>query len=122
MNNMEMDVADILQNMLTAYQPPLAGIFHEDVPVVPTNAQIDAGSEVVNVEDIPNDAICAVCQHHEYRPSDAEEAEAEAEADANQWRRLTCDHEFHRPCIDRWFSQSVFCPVCRLDIRQTEEM
>ena len=116
MNNMEMDVADILQTLLTAYQAPPTGLFHEDVPVVPTNAQIEAGSDVIDADDILNDAICAICQHHEYRPSTAELATA----DANQWRRLACDHEFHRPCVDRWFSQSVVCPVCRMDIRQTE--
>ena len=117
MNNMELDVADILQTLLTAYQAPPTGIFHEDVPVVPTNAQIDAGSEVVGTEDISNDTICAICQHHEYRPNTADDTLA---ADASQWRSLHCEHEFHRPCIDRWFSQSVVCPVCRMDIRQTD--
>lgn len=32
-------------------------------------------------------------------------------------RVLPCKHEFHKKCIDKWFSAHVKCPVCRLDVR-----
>lgn len=28
-----------------------------------------------------------------------------------------CLHTFHRHCADSWYSRSVFCPLCRNDIR-----
>jgi hypothetical protein len=28
-----------------------------------------------------------------------------------------CNHYFHVDCVDRWFENSVICPVCRYDIR-----
>lgn len=32
-----------------------------------------------------------------------------------------CHHRYHRECIDYWFTSSVRCPVCRNDIRETED-
>ena len=31
-------------------------------------------------------------------------------------RHLPCLHSYHQPCIDRWLSTSVECPVCRVDV------
>ena len=32
--------------------------------------------------------------------------------------RIThCGHVFHNNCIAEWFTRSVFCPMCRHDIR-----
>ena len=31
-------------------------------------------------------------------------------------RHLPCLHSYHQPCIDRWLSASVECPVCRVDV------
>lgn len=28
-----------------------------------------------------------------------------------------CAHVYHRACIDKWFECSVFCPVCKADVR-----
>ena len=119
-------------------EPPHNNIVFHDVPVIPTNHQIEDGSELVPASVIPNTTICSVCQHNEYRSEEATVAtvatEAVAEVDTSMtprratvttatpattaWRRLlNCGHEFHRPCIDQWFSQSVLCPICRNDIR-----
>jgi hypothetical protein len=36
-------------------------------------------------------------------------------------RQIThCEHDFHRECIDPWFTRNVHCPVCRFDIRESE--
>jgi hypothetical protein len=78
-----------------------------DVEVSPTLEQIEAGSEFVDPIDIPVETVCAVCMEHDRR------------GEFNTpWRRLDCNHEFHQPCIDQWYNQSVYCPVCRHDIRE----
>ena len=77
-----------------------------DVQVSPTLEQIEAGSEFVDPIDVPVETVCAVCMEHDRR------------GEFNTpWRRLDCNHEFHQPCIDQWYNQSVHCPVCRHDIR-----
>lgn len=73
-----------------------------DVLVIPTHAQVDSGSEIVHLEDVPEEVSCAICQE---RGTD------------ESWRHLYCEHYFHRACVDRWFSRNVHCPVCRADIR-----
>jgi hypothetical protein len=78
------------------------------VPVTPSQEVLQANSILTSIEPGP-DVMCAICQSHD----------AEGES---QWRILrACQHEFHRRCIDRWFSQNVHCPVCRHDIRDMDE-
>jgi len=84
-------------------------LLFQDIPVIPTSHQIHEGSDLVEHLDIPTDTICSICQHH--RPSDAS-------LEPPLWRRLRCEHEFHRDCVDQWFSHSVVCPICRHDIRE----
>lgn len=96
-------LANALLGLLRA---PANQLVFDDVPVIPTNDQIDANSTLVPYSRVSPDAVCSVCQHHDVE--DGEEA---------PWRRLACDHEFHQSCVDEWFSHSVFCPVCRHDIR-----
>lgn len=31
---------------------------------------------------------------------------------------LPCNHKFHYKCMKPWFKNSVFCPLCRLDIKK----
>ena len=83
------------------------GFWHE-VDVVATQAQIDAGSTVVEGSTIGADINCAICQEHTYADG----------ASSHQWRQLHCSHQFHRECVDSWLEQSVHCPVCRADIRE----
>jgi len=93
--------------LLGLLRVPSNDIVFDDVPVIPTNVQIDENSSIVPYNRVPHDLVCSVCQHHDLE--DGEEA---------PWRRLACGHEFHQTCVDHWFSQSVFCPVCRHDIRE----
>jgi len=45
---------------------------------------------------------CAICQE-EYRLKEYK-------------RVLTCDHSFHKRCIDKWLKTNLSCPMCRKDI------
>lgn len=31
-------------------------------------------------------------------------------------RKLRCNHQFHRKCIDEWLLKAYLCPVCRSDL------
>ena len=35
-----------------------------------------------------------------------------------RYRELPCKHLFHKRCVDKWFDKSVFCPMCRQDMRE----
>ena len=80
----------------------------QDVPVVPTLAEIEAASQIVPHAEIPNEVNCAICQEHTH-PNET------------SWRRLGCSHEFHVSCIIPWFARNVHCPVCRADIREMQD-
>jgi hypothetical protein len=34
----------------------------------------------------------------------------------NQFKRIlpTCNHYFHKKCIDKWFKKTITCPICRV--------
>ena len=76
---------------------------YDDVPVVPTVAEINNGSRLVASADVPSDALCTICQEHG--------------TGTNSWRQLNCSHRFHSDCILPWFERNAQCPVCRADIR-----
>jgi hypothetical protein len=78
-----------------------------DVEVTPTRREIEQGSVLVEGASIDTETNCAICQEHQYPGASG----------TSQWRRLHCTHQFHRECIDLWFSHSVVCPQCRADIR-----
>ena len=69
----------------------------EPVTVTPTQEQITAGTEDVEVED----ETCAICQEELTLGT----------------KLRNCSHSFHTGCIQQWFSHSCYCPVCRNDIR-----
>jgi len=82
------------------------GALYQDVVVHATQEMINGASEERMLEtDIDND--CAICQDHMRQ--------------GELTRILTvCQHQFHRACIDNWLlNESVICPTCRHDIRQT---
>jgi len=73
-----------------------------DVPVVPTNQQVDTATTLGTGGSTEP---CAICQ--------------EAMELSQPVRRINrCHHAFHRSCIDTWFESGVTCPICRVDIRE----
>ncbi len=96
------DAQTLLNLLATATLLPTNTAF-QDVVVAPTQAQIDAGSTIVNYADLPRDTSCAICQE---------------DVGDSAWRRLHCNHYFHRGCVDPWFERNTHCPVCRADIRE----
>ena len=77
--------------------------FHEPVAVIPSAAQISAAVELAVTP--PAGELCAICQ----------------DTMATSTRLTQCRHYFHHSCITQWFGTSVRCPVCRNDIRDTDE-
>lgn len=76
------------------------GNFFDPVPIVPTQAQITAGTEThVHVAE---GSVCTVCQ----------------ESVTTATRLRACGHFFHASCIDQWLQMNPRCPVCRHDIRE----
>jgi hypothetical protein len=76
----------------------------ENVVVRPTQDQITNATSILTIGDT-SDSTCTVCQE----PIDPN----------TPVRRINlCQHQFHKACIDRWFERSVFCPMCRQDIRE----
>jgi hypothetical protein len=81
----------------------LLNLAFQDVVITPTAEQISAASRIVNIEEIPDETICSICQEHDSNDS--------------TWRELHCGHKYHKNCIDIWLRSHVQCPVCRADIR-----
>ena len=82
-----------------------SGIF-QDIIVHASQELIDSGSNLRTLL-MDLDESCSICQDRMRQGENI--------------RRLNaCQHEFHGACVDNWFLQrSVFCPVCRHDIRDT---
>lgn len=95
------DSVNIFTNQRQAPNPHAN--FMEPVPVVPTAAQIAAGS-TIEIVDAENE-VCAICQDQMAPGSNARSLRV-------------CDHRFHVNCIDTWYQSHVSCPVCRHDIRE----
>lgn len=75
----------------------------EPVVVRPTAAQIEAATSFSSIP--PTDTNCSICQ----------------ESLLESGTRIThCGHVFHNTCISEWFTRSVFCPMCRHDIRSVD--
>jgi len=74
--------------------------FFESVSVVPSTEQLNA-----SLLDVENpEGTCIICQ--------------ETYASNDRVVRLrNCNHTFHRLCATAWYNRSVYCPICRNDIR-----
>ena len=78
----------------------------DPVIIHPTEAQIAAATTLIDSSGISTDTVCSICQ--------------EDMEDGGPFRRINaCHHIFHQSCIDTWFRQSVTCPTCRNDIRDS---
>ena len=61
----------------------------------------DIPTHIVKPADLPcND--CAIC----LEPFKARQ----------HYKKLACEHMFHKRCIDKWLSRSQICPCCRSDV------
>ena len=94
----------------------IRGSLFDPVTVHPTQAQIALGSTLINDNDVPSDIECSICSGREH-PNQTISGQS-----LTHWRKLNCDHFFHKECIDRWLNQSVRCPNCRADIRQNRSI
>ena len=98
------NTTNLFTNLLNIMNPmPLTPM--ENVIVFPSREQIAASTRVFRT-DARLEECCAVCQE-----------DIEPAVEVRQIKQ--CTHVFHKDCVDQWFEQSVFCPICRLDIRET---
>jgi hypothetical protein len=95
-----------MNSLLSLFSLPMGQTLYnamENVIVRPTQDQITNATSILTLTDT-SDITCTVCQEP-------------IEPDVPVRRINQCEHQFHKACIDRWFERSVFCPMCRLDIR-----
>ena len=81
------------------------------VPIVPTQEQINQATEIrvfSSITNPPNDTCPIVRERFQNNERITQ--------------ILQCRHCFHTDALNRWFSTSVRCPVCRFDIRQYNPM
>ena len=77
----------------------------QPVVVRPTQDQITAGSQLLQLTEPDH---CSICQ--------------DSISTTQPARRLTvCQHVFHQGCIDTWYNRNVHCPICRHDIREQNQ-
>ena len=77
--------------------------FADNVPVVPTSAQIAQNVESIDIGIPATQMQCAICQDTILETGS---------------RIRQCGHTYHPECLTSWLSMSVRCPVCRHDIRE----
>lgn len=92
---------NLLRNISISLLPGITSSFLDPVTVAPTNDQINHAF----LEPSPRpEGSCAICQ--------------ENFDDSSPLVRLrNCNHCFHRDCARTWYRISVYCPMCRNDIR-----
>tara|TARA_B100000963_G_C22355540_1_gene549227 strand:+ start:32 stop:658 length:627 start_codon:yes stop_codon:yes gene_type:complete len=79
----------------------------EDVQVYPSLRTLRESSSIHIYRDLDTDQeTCSICRDNFEENSVV--------------RRLGCEHIFHIGCIDTWFETNIRCPLCRVDLRDTE--
>ena len=86
------------------YSTGLQAPFMDPVTVRPSEEVILRNTRVQPGSDCPQGSACAICQDS---------------IEQNDVCRIlnTCNHVYHKTCIDQWFLSNVHCPTCRRDIR-----
>jgi hypothetical protein len=79
--------------------------FLEPVTVRPTQQHLEENTTLTRLTETHSDN-CAICQDP-------------MENDQMMRTILYCGHAFHQSCVDVWFNESVRCPTCRHDIRES---
>lgn len=97
---------ELIYNYLRRVNNANTRIYENLSPVVvrPTREQIDNATEIIQYNDSLETTVCPITQ----------ESFAENE---NLRRIYHCGHYFNEEALNRWFTSSVFCPLCRYDIR-----
>jgi hypothetical protein len=96
----------------------LFNTFYDPVPVSATDHEILAASTLMPHNAISAETICPICQDNDQVTS----PDASGGSPPITWRKLNqCGHLFHTTCVDNWFARNVHCPVCRADIRGSNE-
>lgn len=80
--------------------------FLEPVVVSLTVPQIESATQSIDVPENTQE-ICCICQ--------------DSLAAAPSCSIRQCSHKLHRTCANQWFSMSVRCPVCRVDLRESRQ-
>ena len=78
--------------------------FFDNIPVIPSAEELRTR---LRPDETPVGS-CPICQEA-YNPTD------------EVVTLRNCNHTFHRLCANAWYSRSVFCPLCRNDIRTNLE-
>jgi hypothetical protein len=105
-------IASLLITMLTGVNNPASASslpifrvpagFSSPVVIAPSINQINQNSQIVTGRT----GSCAICQDFILL--------------TDSCRILnSCQHVYHRGCIDTWFERSVYCPSCRHDVRDS---
>lgn len=90
-------------DMLNTFQDVVVSLTPEQIPLYTTSLNASDLTE----EDRERD--CGICS------TLVTETES---SDTVDLLRLPCNHIFHRGCITRHFTRSVYCPMCRHDVRR----
>ena len=90
----------------TDFYRRILDLFSENVPIIPTQQQIDNATRLVRYSDIlePLSEACPITLER-FRLDD------------NVRQIETCGHIFLPQAFNQWFNSNVRCPVCRYDIR-----
>jgi hypothetical protein len=93
--------ASLLRNVSISLASPMLSSFLDPVFV---GASEDQQNTAFRVPTTTPEGSCSICQ------------EGFVEG-GNTIRLRNCGHCFHRECAQSWYRMSVYCPLCRNDIR-----
>ena len=80
----------------------------EDIKIGLKLSEINKNSYVYvsNIKLVLRINLCTICQEF-FKPTNISYGEI--------IREMNCGHPYHLSCIDRWFEDHTFCPICKHD-------